>query len=375
MSTPGPAAPRDVSAGGHGPSQREMGGSAVDDDDVIEVRHGDATSTFSPDAVVTIGRDPTNAVVLPNPNVSRRHAELRFTGGVWTLTDVGSTQGVFAGSERVTTYAIADDNDIIIGTPGVGEVLTVHVRSAGPPSEEPTVILAGPATPGRDATTAAAGQWRRDPSGRYQMRWHDGLKWTDRVLDGATVVTDPHRLAPSLDEPGVAKHESAVATDGQAQPMTAAPSRRRPRWMVPVGALLVALGVVMVVVVMSRSHPEEATVTGTFDISNGSYDPTNEFESPNFTTDGAGGCEGNSGYGDLNSITQVVVTDDHAKEVARTELGQGRASARDCVFTFTFKVKEGPKYYVVTVGRRGSSQYTFAQLQQPDSISLIIGNR
>lgn len=42
---------------------------------------------------VTIGRLSANEVVLSDPNVSRRHAELRLTDGTWTITDLGSTNG------------------------------------------------------------------------------------------------------------------------------------------------------------------------------------------------------------------------------------------------------------------------------------------
>jgi hypothetical protein len=42
---------------------------------------------------VTIGRLSANDVVLSDPNVSRRHAELRLSGDRWVLTDLGSTNG------------------------------------------------------------------------------------------------------------------------------------------------------------------------------------------------------------------------------------------------------------------------------------------
>jgi hypothetical protein len=149
-------------------------------------------------------------------------------------------------------------------------------------------------------------------------------------------------------------------------------------------ALSVVVALVLVVaavLVATRSHSKQVTVTGTFAISNGTYDTTNEFAKPNFQSDGTGGCDGGSGFGDLNSITQVVVADNHGKELTRTELGSGvesgdsTSTSSTCTFTFSFKVKKGPSYYVVTVGHRGSSQYTFDQIQQPNAISLIIGNQ
>lgn len=140
-------------------------------------------------------------------------------------------------------------------------------------------------------------------------------------------------------------------------------------------AVLVVAGAVAYATVGSR-QPHE-TVHGTFTISNGSYDPTNEFEDPNYTM-GVDGCEGDSGYGDLNSLTQVVVKDDHGEEVARTQLGTGHDTGDTvfggCKFDFTFDVAKGPKYFVVSVGRRGESTYTYEELSEPGAVELSIGS-
>lgn len=139
---------------------------------------------------------------------------------------------------------------------------------------------------------------------------------------------------------------------------------------------IVALIVVAAVVYgVTRSSTKHVTVSGTMTISNATYDATNEFSTPNYQNDDTGGCQGDGGYQDLNSITQVVVNDNQGKELTRTELGEGtEAPDLGCVFHFTFNVNRGPKYYVVTIGHRGSSQYTFDELHKPDTVALIIGN-
>jgi hypothetical protein len=43
--------------------------------------------------VMTIGRDPANSIVIVDPSVSGRHAELRRIAGAWNLVDLGSTNG------------------------------------------------------------------------------------------------------------------------------------------------------------------------------------------------------------------------------------------------------------------------------------------
>lgn len=41
------------------------------------------------------------------------------------------------------------------------------------------------------AVSAGAGAWHPDPSGRYQLRWWDGSRWTDAVSDNGRPGTDP----------------------------------------------------------------------------------------------------------------------------------------------------------------------------------------
>ncbi len=53
------------------------------------------------DADVTIGREGCD-VVLPDPEVSRRHAALRVTDGRLVVEDLGSTNGTFVNGEQIT---------------------------------------------------------------------------------------------------------------------------------------------------------------------------------------------------------------------------------------------------------------------------------
>ncbi len=52
-------------------------------------------------AVVTIGRRVENTVVLDDPRVSRKHAELRAMKGRYVLYDLDSTGGSFVNGVRV----------------------------------------------------------------------------------------------------------------------------------------------------------------------------------------------------------------------------------------------------------------------------------
>ncbi len=45
--------------------------------------------------VVSIGRDPENVIVIPDPYVSRRHARIYFENGKLYIEDLGSTNGTY----------------------------------------------------------------------------------------------------------------------------------------------------------------------------------------------------------------------------------------------------------------------------------------
>jgi hypothetical protein len=68
-------------------------------------------------AGATIGRSRECDVVLSDPNVSRKHAEVRPRGGSWVVTDLSSTNGVSVNSRRITGPAVIKAGDEIeIGT-------------------------------------------------------------------------------------------------------------------------------------------------------------------------------------------------------------------------------------------------------------------
>jgi Protein of unknown function (DUF3662)/FHA domain len=64
---------------------------------------------------VVIGRSRDADVALDDPNVSRRHAELRREGGTWIVADLGSTNGVKVNGHRVAESALAPGDEITLG--------------------------------------------------------------------------------------------------------------------------------------------------------------------------------------------------------------------------------------------------------------------
>jgi len=72
------------------------------------------------DAPATLlGRSRQCDVVINDPNVSRRHAEVRREGDGWVLVDLDSTNGVLVNGQEVRRAALADGDRLQFGTTGL----------------------------------------------------------------------------------------------------------------------------------------------------------------------------------------------------------------------------------------------------------------
>jgi hypothetical protein len=77
---------------------------------------GDDRVEIGPAGAV-LGRSRECDVVLADPNVSRRHAEIRPRGGAWAVADLGSTNGVSVNGLRVEQPRVLSAGDEIeLGT-------------------------------------------------------------------------------------------------------------------------------------------------------------------------------------------------------------------------------------------------------------------
>ncbi|WP_191564189.1 FHA domain-containing protein, partial [Janibacter melonis] len=74
-------------------------------------------------AMTVLGRDESADVVLDDPGISRRHAEVRVTNDgphqVAHLRDLGSTNGSYVNGEQVDACPLHDGDRITVGRTSV----------------------------------------------------------------------------------------------------------------------------------------------------------------------------------------------------------------------------------------------------------------
>ena len=78
--------------------------------------------------LVTIGRSTSNNVFIDDPDVSRHHAEIQRLGNNYVLIDLGSVNGTWLNSRRITVPRDLEDGDQI-------RIGNGDIRFVGPPGE------------------------------------------------------------------------------------------------------------------------------------------------------------------------------------------------------------------------------------------------
>jgi len=76
---------------------------------------GEGRRTVLSGDLVVVGRSHDCDLVLDDPNVSRRHAEVRRENGHWVVVDLGSTNGLKVNGRRVAEAALNPGDEITLG--------------------------------------------------------------------------------------------------------------------------------------------------------------------------------------------------------------------------------------------------------------------
>jgi pSer/pThr/pTyr-binding forkhead associated (FHA) protein len=64
-----------------------------------------------------MGRSKECECVLSDPNISRKHAQLRRnSSGDWQVVDLGSTNGIKVNGRRVDSSRLSPGDEVTIGT-------------------------------------------------------------------------------------------------------------------------------------------------------------------------------------------------------------------------------------------------------------------
>ena len=97
------------------PTQAATPGELGVEPEVITLDANGTKHTIDKDSVV-IGRSRDCDIRLPDPNVSRRHAELRQEGAAYWILDLGSTNGLTVNGRRQRRAKLENEDRITVGS-------------------------------------------------------------------------------------------------------------------------------------------------------------------------------------------------------------------------------------------------------------------
>jgi hypothetical protein len=124
-----------------------------------------------------------------------------------------------------------------------------------------------------------------------------------------------------------------------------------PRWLYAV-VLAAVVFHLAVGVAAFRWQRTDHRITGTMTLFNGGF----------ITRADGQGCEGTSGYDDIDEGTQVTVTDGAGKTLGVGNLGIGRNESGSCSFEFSIPNVADADFYKIEVSHRGELSYSKKEL-------------
>ena len=131
--------------------------------------------------------------------------------------------------------------------------------------------------------------------------------------------------------------------------------RGLPRWVYAV-VLAAILFHLAVGAALLRAQRSDHRVTGTMTLFNSGF----------ITRADGQGCEGTSGYNDIDEGTQVTVTDGDGKTLGVGKLGIGKSENGSCIFDFSVPNVPEAGFYKIEVAHRGELSYSKQELASKD---------
>ncbi len=116
-----------------------------------------------PGRSVTVGRAPTNQIILKDDRCSRTHAELFMSGGQWTVRDLDSRNGTLVGENRLQGDLVLNPRDVI----RIGRSQLVFVHDLSEAFSEPGAAMR-PQQEAGDRTVGGEQDSRADVLGDYE---------------------------------------------------------------------------------------------------------------------------------------------------------------------------------------------------------------
>jgi hypothetical protein len=147
--------------------------------------------TLHPQLRLRIGRDPGNDVVLRDPKVSRRHAEVVFERGFFVLHDLQSANGTYLNGRRINIAPLTNGSEMKLGNS--------HGRFSDEPDEVPKGTVMGRENPDEKAKPRSTAEM---PPDEWQTHPHQrGSKRSDYTAPPSQTALD-NRRSPSADQIG-----------------------------------------------------------------------------------------------------------------------------------------------------------------------------
>ena len=166
---------------------------------------------------IIIGRDSDADVLIDNPSVSRRHAEIRLGDGGWVVEDLGSSNGTFIGGTKIQgPHSLGLGDEIGFGKFSIvfGKVLGEGEHPAGAAPAKQPMMSGGQGTMHIDPHEVRELLKDSDKKKRAHLQWESGGRsGTHYLSDAPAVLIGTDTLCDLRVPKGPKHHVLVINTD------------------------------------------------------------------------------------------------------------------------------------------------------------------